>query len=154
MAVPWGGASGRRTRRAAALLALVGAAACAALFGGGGDLKRQLVGLDARELRSCVGVPTNVDVSGDREVLQYHFNETRGKFPGVIPSSDPGVVLNPQPTGELPGRGPSGFCELSFALRGGKVEEVTVHARRSSGLNDDAACLRRAQSCRPPEARE
>jgi hypothetical protein len=132
-----------RSRALGAALAL--AAACAGL-GGSERLRSRLVGLDAKELRSCVGVPESVELTGDLEVLLYRFAEVRSTFPGVIPTGGPPVVR--VPPGSVDRRGETaGFCELSFALRGGKVAEVTVRARRSSGLNDDAACLRRTESC-------
>jgi hypothetical protein len=125
------------------------AVGCLALGGGTDELKRALIGVDARELRSCVGVPSNVDLSGEQELLVYRFGAARTMLSESYPPADPERVVERVP-GLSRGRS-SDFCELTFALRGGKVEEVRVRARRSSGLNDDLACLRRAHSCTSPK---
>jgi len=121
---------------------------CAGL-GATESLKARLIGIDARSLRRCVGVPTEIDVTGEREVLVYHFAVRPDRLRDEIPVRRSGGVLRVPPPGGRLGRSSSlsGFCELTFELQDGRVQGVEVRARRPSGLNDDAGCLRRADAC-------
>jgi hypothetical protein len=125
----------------------VALAACVGVQSGTQRLANRLVGVDARELRSCVGVPASVEVKGDQELHVYLFpEEDRSEL-------ERSRIFKTRAESSLErlrgrsGRGLPGFCELTFALRDGKVQEVRVESRRASGLNDDAACLRRADAC-------
>jgi hypothetical protein len=115
------------------------------------EMRSKLVGVDARALRGCVGVPTSVDVEGDQEVHMYRFSEDSSpldRFPvGLSPAQRIGSRDRTRPETQ-------GFCELTFRLQAGRVQDVQVKGRRASGLNDDAGCLKRTESCAFPKSQK
>lgn len=136
-------------------LALLALAACVGSYSRAVEETRAgLIGLSGRELRRCLGAPTQVDVVGDVEQQSYRFE--RWREPGV--SADPWedrVVLG----GGAPGSGglaPEGdtypsYCQLDFELRGGAVAAVAADGRDMRGMNADAACMLEARRCLPYE---
>jgi hypothetical protein len=135
------------------------------------EVRAKLIGLKARELNGCVGVPFNIDEDGETEYLTYRwvdqeesdpFGEPTPRFPSV--PRDPAEVLR-RGTGNYPGesdprdrtakseeaRPPRGvaYCELVFEVREGRVQSVEVEGRRANGLNDDADCISKAERCVP-----
>jgi hypothetical protein len=131
-------------------LALLALAACVGSYSRAVEETRAgLVGLSGRELRRCLGAPTQVDLVGDVEQQSYRFERWQESS---FSASDP---WDPRP-------GPGGmgaatraeypsFCQLDFELRGGAVAAVRAHARDMQGMNADAACLLEARRCLPYE---
>jgi len=132
------------------------AAACASMGDRAAELKASVVGLPARELNRCAGVPSGVRTEGPVEFLTYRFflNEDGDtprpddpldrstRFPRPQPTTTEGVL----PDDGEPPRG-IGFCELVFEVTEGKVVDLKVRGRRASGLNDDARCSMRVKEC-------
>jgi len=140
------------------------------LFTGQGveSMRTRLIGVSARDLRSCVGVPFDTNEDGDTEYLRYRWleSENRDEFfdrdrrdeirdpllrGSRLPQRDPNLsreVLT-GPSSDLP-RG-IGYCELVFEIQEGRVRNVEVEARQASGLNDDYRCIRMAEGCLPEE---
>lgn len=81
---------------------------------------RRLVLPRGRDLRQCLGVPTDFVIDGDVEQQSYRFEH----------DDAPEAV-----------HGPGGI--------GGVVTGVSAQGRTREGLNSDATCLPRAQPCLP-----
>jgi hypothetical protein len=156
---------GRRAcvqRAALALLALGCASCLASIADRVAEVRAKLIGVKARDLNSCVGVPFSVDEDGETEYLTYRWFDAeesdpfddpiaRRRFPG----DDPDVLGRAEPVGrdgkpkterERPPLGVA-YCELIFEVREGRVQSVEVEGRRANGLNDDVDCISKAERC-------
>jgi hypothetical protein len=116
--------------------------------------RAKLIGVKARDLSRCVGVPFSVDEDGETEYLTYRWLEeeetdplNRPRYPAP---SFPGTRVDPDLDTDKPPRGVA-YCELVFEVRGGRVRGVDVEGRRASGLNDDADCILKAEGCIPEQ---
>ena len=134
-------------------------------------LRAGLVGVPARDLRACIGVPIDVNVDGETEYLTYRWVEepedeedpfpSRSPFPEIPRGPDVGrpgsraETLDPELRRDGQRRIPRGvrFCELVFEIEEGRVRNVEVEGRRASGLRDDLDCISKARSCVPDERR-
>jgi len=129
------------------------------------EARQALIGLPAKELNRCVGIPGDTHVEGDTEYLTYRFEEQApeadpfdrlnradplDRYPGL---KVPGGDIDPRRPRERP-PGPSepgvigvAYCELVFEVRGGEVRNVEVDSRLASGLRNDLECLRVTRRC-------
>ena len=163
---------GRRARLSNAargvLLALALASCLPTIADRVAEVRAKLIGLKARDLNGCVGVPFNIDEDGETEYLTYRWVDQEEsdpfeakRFPSLPP--DPAEVLRRQRGDTEPedprdrnakedeSRPPRGvaYCELVFEVREGRVKGVEVEGRRANGLNDDAQCISKAERCLP-----
>jgi hypothetical protein len=138
---------------------------CAALALGGcvGSYERaveetraKMIGLTGRELRQCLGVPTDFDREDDVELLTYRWvlERDRGNAVHVGSGGVGGIVIGRRDAGG--GYDPLGFpreldekefCELRFQLEKGGVTKVTASGRDDVGQRADGPCLMRARHC-------
>lgn len=162
------GGRGARARRAALAAGVLGLASCLpSIADRVAEVRAKLIGVKARDLNGCVGVPYSVDEDGETEFLTYRwfdaeesdpFDEplTRRRYPG----ENPDLLRRDEPAGrdgkpdedDRPPRGIA-YCELVFEVREGRVQSVEVEGRRANGLNDDADCISKAERCAPAPAR-
>jgi hypothetical protein len=143
-------------RRAAAILSSACACACLGWYSRAIDETRAgLLGLDGRDLRACLGVPTDFNIDGDLEQQTYRFERDDAFAEAPRTAAIDGSVLG--------GRGPSdraydpdrfprdepdqSFCQLDFELTKGRVTHVTAEGRTREGMNADGSCLLRAEPC-------
>src|SRR5262245_5319859 len=129
--------------RAGALAAALAFAACAGSWDREiAETRAGLMGKNGRQLRECLGVPTDFDQRGDVELLTFRFDytEQREILPPIT-SSRPGMrIPDPRPVDP-------GYCQLDFELARTGGTTVTAKGRDSHGLRADSACLLRAQPC-------
>ena len=156
---------GRRVgARAAALGVLVlGLASCLPTIADRvAEIRAKLVGVKARDLNSCVGVPYSIDEDGETEFLTYRWFDSEESDPFEdpvrrgqgFPRNEPDLLGRGDPVGrdtkqkedDRPPRG-IGYCELVFEVRDGRVQSVEVEGRRANGLNDDVDCISKAERC-------
>jgi len=132
-------------------------------------LREALIGVPGLELRQCIGAPLEVIEQGDTEIARYRWAEqveARSIFGAAerVETYDrdrqriqdrvrdwPVDGRSEEDRKRLGRRGRLGFCELRFALQGGKVRSVEAEGRSSQGVNLDAECLLRARDCVPRE---
>jgi hypothetical protein len=143
-----------RTRANAALGIAVLAAGCLTSMAQRVEQTEQkLIGVKARDLNRCIGVPFSVDEDGATEYLTYRWLEEEQTDPFDRPLYTPPPVRSDRGTepdlgADKPPRGVA-YCELVFEVRDGRVRSVDVEGRRASGLNDDADCILKAERCIP-----
>jgi len=120
------------------------------------ETRAKLIGLSGRDLRSCLGVPTDFDREDDIEFLTYRWvlERDRGTTAHVGSGGVGGIVIGRQDAGG--GYDPLGFpreldekafCELRFQLEKGGVTQVTASGRDDVGQRSDGSCLLRARHC-------
>src|SRR5882672_9389872 len=140
----------------AAALAL---AACAGSYERAIDETRaELIGLTGRDLRQCLGVPTDFDREDGVEYLTYRWvfkpQQPMGVTTGIGSGGIGGIVVGRQDAGG--GYDPLGFprdpseqstCQIVFELEKGAVTRVTAHGETETGLESDGKCLMRARRC-------
>ncbi len=143
---------------ALALLALVASACVGSYSRAVEETRAGLVGLSARDLRRCLGAPTEFDTVGEVEQQTYRFELERDDAFSSHGWDGPVVV----------GRGTSGsggfethrdrldqsYCQLDFELRGGVVTAVRSDGRDARGMNASGACLLEARRCIPSDEDE
>ena len=143
-------------RRAVLLVAMLCLWACASWYAREVDETRaKLLGLAGRDLRECLGVPSDFEIVGDVEQQSYRFehaDEREAAYRtgdiggGVIGARGPGDRAY-EPRGfHVDDHDPS-YCQLDFELTGGRVTRVSAQGRTREGMNADASCLLRAQPC-------
>ncbi len=119
------------------------------------ETRAGLLGLEGRDLRGCLGVPTDFVIDGDVEQQTYRFDRA-DEFDSVPRPGDIGGVV-------IGGRGPSerghdrggfqrdepdtSYCQLDFELTKGRVTRVSAQGRTREGMNADGSCLLRAEPC-------
>jgi len=120
------------------------------------ETRAGLIGKTGRELRGCLGVPTDFDRDGEMELLTYRwFSSPKvkngGPVTGGIVIGQGGISAGGDPRG-LP-RGPEeqAFCQLEFSLGKNGVTKVTAHGRDEVGLRADGECMMRARHCVDPD---
>src|SRR5258705_13839336 len=116
------------------------------------ETRAGLIGKTGRELRACLGVPTDFDRDGELELLTYRWFENPkikngGPVTGGIVIGQGGMGAGADRRG-LP-RGPEeqAFCGLQFSLDENGVTKVTAHGRDEVGLRADGECMMRARHC-------
>jgi len=120
------------------------------------ETRAKMIGLSGRDLRECLGVPTDFDREGGVEVLTYRWVLERDRPSAVRIGSGGlgGIVVGRQDAGG--GYDPLGFpreldekefCELRFELEKGGVSKVTASGRDGVGQRSDGSCLMRARHC-------
>jgi len=143
-------------RRAAAIFASACACACLGSYSRAIDETRAgLLGLEGRDLRACLGVPTDFTIDGDLEQQTYRFDHDDEFDDLPRPGEIGGVVLGgrgPSDRGYEPGGFPrdepdQSFCQLDFELERGRVTRVSAQGRTREGMNADGSCLLRAEPC-------
>jgi hypothetical protein len=144
---------GSRTRAYTALwIALLAAGCLASMAQRVEQTEQKLIGVKARDLSRCIGVPFSVDEDGATEYLTYRWLEEEETDPFDRPLYPPPTVRSdrtgPDLAADKPPRGVA-YCELVFEVRDGRVRGVDVEGRRASGLNDDADCILKAEGCIP-----
>ncbi|MFI5317880.1 MAG: hypothetical protein ACHQ6T_19435 [Myxococcota bacterium] len=144
--------------RAALCLAALALAACAGSYERSVEETRAgLIGKTGRELRACLGVPTDFDREGDVEFLTYRWVLTpkRGAATSAIGSGGVGgIVIGRQgaggggdPLGFPRDPGEAAFCQIDFELAVQGVVKVTASGRDDVGMSANGECLMRARRC-------
>ena len=121
------------------------------------ETRAQLIGLSGKDLRRCLGVPTDFDREAGVEYLTYRWVFDRDR-PGTVHVGSGGIggiVVGRQDAGG--GYDPLGFpremeekefCQLDFQLEGRRgVTKVTASGQNDSGMRTDGPCLMRAKRC-------
>ncbi|HTO71527.1 MAG TPA: hypothetical protein VMR31_16830 [Myxococcota bacterium] len=121
------------------------------------DTRAQLIGLSGKDLRRCLGVPTDFDREDGVEYLTYRWVFDRDR-PGTVHVGSGGIggiVVGRQDAGG--GYDPLGFpreleekefCQLDFQLEGRRgVTKVTASGQNDQGMRTDGPCLLRAKRC-------
>ena len=139
------------------------AAACAGSYARAVDETRAgLLGLDGRELRACLGVPSDFVIDGDVEQQSYRLEPGDDPDVGFGPDGIGGYVNAGRYPGERaasPERFPldqpdRSYCQLDFELTQGRVTRVSAEGRTREGMNTDTTCLLRARMCLPYDSVE
>ena len=162
------GGRGAYARRAALGALVLGLAGCLpSIADRVAEVRARLIGVKARELNGCVGVPYSVDEDGETEFLTYRWFDVEESDPfdepldrtRRLPGDDPVAGGRTDPTtrdgkdkSDRPPRGVA-YCELVFEVRDGRVQSVEVEGRRANGLNDDVECISKAERCAQPADR-
>jgi len=146
------------TRSAALVVALLCFCACADWYAREVEETREgLIGLAGRDLRECLGVPSDFVIDGDVEQQSYRFEHDDEREAALRTGGIGGVVMG----GSSPGdrsydtRGfpvddsDKSYCQLDFELTNGLVTRVSAQGRTREGMNADTSCLLRAQVCLP-----
>ena len=145
------------TPRGVGLAAALALAGCVSYEAAVEATRADLIGLSGRDLRRCLGVPTDFDRDGGVEYLTYRWVLTP-KQPGramtIGSGGIGGIVVGRQDAGG--GYDPLGFppdpsqqatCQIVFRLEQGAVAKVTAHGESETGHQSDGKCLMRAQRC-------
>jgi hypothetical protein len=149
----------QRTRapRIASVVALLLLASCIGSYEQAVEETRAgLIGKTGRELRECLGVPTDFDRAGDVELLTYRwvYNPKSGRDLPIGSGGIGGIVIGRNGAGG--GGDPLGFprdldeeafCQLDFELGKSGVTKVTALGRDEVGLRTNAECMMRARRC-------
>jgi hypothetical protein len=142
----------RRPPRTAVLAALMLAACIGTYEREVEETRAGLIGKTGRELRACLGVPTDFDREGGVELLTYRWEYERKPRRDVVVGSG-GVVVGRNATGGGDPLGfprelePAPFCQLRFELAKNGVTKVTAIGRDESGLRANSECMLRARRC-------
>lgn len=122
-----------------------------------GETRAGVIGLTGKELRKCLGVPTDVAKDEELEIVTYRWESNSER---AVTMGNGGILTGPirqRRPGPWDTRDPGGwdkeweepFCELQFELQKGKVASVNAEGRSSEGLNRNGECLLRARPCVP-----
>jgi hypothetical protein len=143
--------AGRGRGFQAALLALAFAGCFATFDEVVEETRGKLIGKSGREIRECLGVPTDFDTHDDQDYLSYRWvpdplHTPVGEYgPVVVGRREEGNVGAPIGTTETPDK--DAFCELDFVIGENGVSQVTVTGRDQAGLRADGVCMMRAHPC-------
>jgi hypothetical protein len=116
------------------------------------ETRAGLIGKTGRELRACLGVPTDFDREGDVELLTYRWETDRKPRRDVTVGSG-GIVIGRDGAGRGDPLGfpreleEAPFCQLQFELAKSGVTKVTAVGRDESGLRANSECMLRARRC-------
>ena len=124
------------------------------------EVRAGLIGKTGRELRACLGVPTDFDRDGDQELLTYRW-VFKPRHDGAVGTTGTigsggigGIVIGRQGGGG--GGDPLGFprdpdeeafCQIDFELAKHGVTKVTAVGRNDVGLRANGECMMRARHC-------
>ncbi len=149
-------------RCAAAILAIAlasaGTSACVGSYAHRVDeTEAGLIGLDARALRACLGVPTDFAIDGEREHQTYRYERddelgapyppTDGDSSVVIGGGRFPTVRSYERDGFPRDEPDHSYCQLDFELTDGRVSAVSAQGRTREGMRADGTCLMRAEPC-------
>jgi hypothetical protein len=145
-------------RRLFALVAAaLGAGACVTYGQEVARIRQGLLGLRALDLRGCLPVPSEVKPQGETEIAIYRWEFTprqeavrRSSLDEPPDVGDPDLIRERRrflERGERPRH--MAYCQLSFELRGGRVQSLEVEGRDLSGLNAESDCLMQMRDCVP-----
>jgi hypothetical protein len=122
------------------------------------ETRAELIGLSGRDLRQCLGVPTDFDREDGVEYLTYRWvfkpQQPMGVTTGIGSGGIGGIVIGRHDAGG--GYDPLGFprepaeqstCQIVFELMKGAVTRVTAHGETEVGNKSDGRCLMRARRC-------
>ena len=124
------------------------------------EVRAGLIGKTGRELRACLGVPTDFDREGDVELVTYRwvFEPKRsgaiGTTGAIGSGGVGGIVIGRRGAGG--GGDPLGFprdpadeafCQIDFELAKQGVTKVTASGRNDAGMSANGECLMRARHC-------
>lgn len=122
------------------------------------ETRAELIGLTGRDLRQCLGVPTDFDREDGVEYLTYRWvfkpQQPMGVTTGIGSGGIGGIVVGRQDAGG--GYDPLGFprdpseqstCQIVFELQKGAVTHVSAHGENEVGNKSDGRCLMRARRC-------
>ena len=122
------------------------------------ETRQDLLGLSERDLRRCLGVPTEFDRDAGVEFLTYRWvfkpRQPIGVTSSVGSGGIGGIVIGRRDAGG--GYDPMGFprdpseqsvCQIRFALEKDAVTRVVAHGETEAGTKSDGKCLMRAQRC-------
>ena len=145
-------------RRAVLVVATLCVFACASWYAREVEETRAgLLGIAGRDLRECLGVPSDFQIDGDVEQQSYRFEHaderemayrTGDIGGGAIRGRGPGDRAY-DPRGFHKDDDDPSYCQLDFELTQGRVTRVSAQGRTREGMNADASCLLRAQPCLP-----
>lgn len=141
-------------------LAALGLAGC--IFGSYeraiAETRKDLLGLSERDLRRCLGVPTEFDRDGGVEFMTYRWvskpQQPMGVTTGIGSGGIGGIVIGRRDAGG--GGDPMGFprdpseqavCQITFSLEKDAVIKVVAHGENEVGEKTDGKCLMRARRC-------
>ena len=138
--------------------AALGAAACVTYGQEVARIRQGLLGLRALDLRACLPVPSEVKPQGETEIAIYRWeftprnDHTRpSAFDEEPDLGDPDLSRERRrflESGERPRH--MAYCQLSFELRGGRVQSLEVEGRDRSGLNAESDCIMQSKDCVGP----
>jgi hypothetical protein len=142
-----------RGRGFQAVLLALALAACFGTFDEAVEKTRAgLIGKTGRQIRECLGVPSDFDTRDGVDSLTYRWTPDEehrtpvGSYGDVvIGRREQGNVGTPLGSDRAPDQG--AFCELDFVIGADGVKDVTATGRDQAGLRADAICMMRAQSC-------
>ncbi|MBM4337508.1 MAG: hypothetical protein FJ108_16600 [Deltaproteobacteria bacterium] len=134
--------------------AALGVTACLGSYSSAVDETRAgLLQLDGRDLRECLGVPSDFDIVGDLERQTYRFEGHDPFGDDFRADRGDGIVIGnalPRDRLGLPSDEPDpSYCQLDFELTNGRVTRVDANGRTRDGMNADSSCMLRARRCLP-----
>lgn len=121
--------------RALVLALVVPLAGCATVGAESERVRSALIGLQLRQLRSCLPVPVETDIAGPAEQLVYSW---RPEFREIEPRAGRESSLQPM-------RDP--VCRVTVESMEGHITSVSSWGRSSLGLNIDPWCMRKLDRC-------
>ena len=136
------------------IAAALGVTACVGTYSQAVDETRAgLLELDGRDLRDCLGVPSDFEIDGDVERQSYRFEGHDPFGDDFRADHGDGIVIGdalPSDRLGFPSDEPDpSYCQLDFELTSGRVTRVEAHGRTRDGMNADSSCMLRARRCRP-----
>ncbi len=128
------------------------------------QVRAEIVGVRASTLRSCLGMPWDMDPREDRQVWTYRLPLSAGTrdirievFSGPATGASPPVVMEGEVHRETikdtraGGRAhqtiPPGTCFLFFEIEDVRVAAFDAAGRDQTGVNADDQCVLMARSC-------
>jgi hypothetical protein len=135
-----------------ALVAAAGLAGCLGSYEAAVEETRAgLIGKSERELRQCLGVPTEFDAHDGEELMTFRLAGEQERRPRFTPGG--GVAVGIDPRGPRDAAGfpvdpeHAPFCQLDFVLGKEGVTKVTATGRDEVGMRTDGQCMMRARRC-------
>ncbi len=119
------------------------------------ETRAGLLGLGGRDLRQCLGIPSDFYLDGEVEQQTYRF-EHDDEPEAVYGSGGIGGTSVWGRTSSDPSHDPvdravdarnESYCQIDFELTSGQVTSVSAQGRTREGLNADSTCLLRARRC-------
>ena len=143
-------------RRAISVFVIACTGACVGSYSRAIDETRAgLIGLAGRDLRACLGVPSDFSIDGDVEQQSFRFERSddldthfgAGGIGNTVMGSGMPGDRGYDPHGFPDEEGDHSYCQLDFELTKGRVTRVSAEGRSREGMNADGSCLLRAEPC-------